>query len=290
MATNMMTFCIRVNSFVIEAFRNQASEEHITQGELFTKILNSYLGVASLEEDKVPFRMHMFLFDNINKKQLTRRTYKGYGVPLYFSQPFRFFGKVLSSDIEPSQFQKRMSAFTPPHLVFNNAQEQISSKCSELVFKQLLYNYCWRRVSDLEPQGIEELQRDFNIAYPENYSYISAFRVFREVADPDRFLLTVNEQIYFITNNCLSEPSEDLGDNAYFMRSAKEIYAEDMDFSQSFVCKISDISEGEKKLKLDRKYLNPDDVFNLKTILKPMISKDDNNIDEILAEYSIHRD
>ena len=290
MATNMMTFCIRVNSFVIEAFRNQASEEHITQGELFTKILNSYLGIASLEEDKVPFRMHMFLFDNINARQLTRRTYKGYGVPLYFSQPFRHFGKVSSSDIESNLFQGRMSAFYPSHLIHNNAQEQISSKCSELVFKQLLYNYCWRRVSDLEPQGIEELQRDFNIAYPENYSYISAFRVFREVADPDRFLLTVNEQIYFITNNCLSEPSEDLGDNAYFMRSAKEIYAEDMDFSQSFVCKISDISADEKKLKLDRKYLNPDDVFNLKNILKPMISKDDNNIDEILAEYSIHRD
>lgn len=252
--------------------------------------MNSYLGVTSLEEDKVPFKIHMFLFDNINTRQLTRRTYKGYGVPLYFSQAFRHFGKVSLSDIESSlSDQGRMSLFYPSHLIRNNAQEQISSKCSELVFKQLVYNICWRRVSDLDPQGIEELKRDFNIAYPENYSYISAFRVFREIADPDRFLLRVNEQIYFVANNCFSEPSEDPEYNTYLMRSTKEIYAEDMDFSQSCLYKIDDVSTGEKKLKLDRKYLNPDDVFNLKNVLKPMISKDDSDVDKILDEYSIHR-
>ena len=293
MATNMTTFCIRVNSFIVDTFRKQAFEEHITQGELFTKILHSYLEVTSLEEDKVPFKIHMFLFDNINARQLTRRTYKGYGVPLYFSQAFRQFGKVSPSDIESSlSYQGRMSAsvpLLPGHLInYNNAQEQIYSMCSELVFKTWLHNVFWRRVSNLDPQGIEELKRDFNIAYPENYSYLSAFRVFREIADPDRFLLTVNEQIYFIANNCLPDPSEDTEYNNY--HSTKEIFAEDMDFSQSFLYKIGDISEGEKQLNLDRKYLNPDDVFNLKNILKPMISKDDNNVDEILAEYSIHRD
>ena len=52
----------------------------------------------------------------------------------------------------------------------------------------------------------------------------------------------------------------------------------------------NDISKGEEILRLDRKYLNPQDVINLKNVLKPRITKSDKNLDAILAEYSIRRD
>lgn len=294
MASNIETFSIRIENSVISDFRNQARDEHITQGKLFEKVLNLYLGRSVAGEEQIPFSVHLFRFNNIKNEYLKKKIYDGYGVPLYFSQVFRFYGCLFPSDKKQlgDSFgleTNRASAISYRH-----------NHSSELAFiPQMLLSFPWVSCASLESQAIEELNRDIGID-PQGYSFMSAFRVFKEWTDKENPFILVNEQMYLVEYYfCENIIKSRMVQEATGM-DAKNMYnpyadsydpneptrAEDLAFAVSTLYKIDDISKGEEILRLDRKYLRSDDVINLKNVLKPRISKNDNDLETILAEYS----
>jgi hypothetical protein len=135
---------------------------------------------------------------------------------------------------------------------------------------------------------IQQMQEDFKITNPQNFRYISAFRVFKEIKN-DFPVIMVNEQMYFISKERYSEIYSKSMLNAMGRNSDSDeiIFSKDLDLAVSTLYEIKNLSEGEDKLRLDRKYLNAFDKENLRNILKPTISKNDDNFEDILAEYSI---
>lgn len=288
------TFSIRLERSTIADFRKQAKNEHITQGKLFKKVLNLYLGKAIAGEEQMPFSIHLFRFNSIGNEYLKKKIYVGYGVPVYFSLPFRFYGLVFPSDT------KKLGKD------INKANEMSyrHSHSSELVFSPtLVFSFPWRSRSSLDSQAREELDKDLGIN-SDGFCFMSAFRVFKEWTDADNSSILVNEQMYlvdwhihsFAMQACMgNEVSNTDTQNMYnpYARSFdfnKPSMAEDLPFAISSLYKIDDISKGEEILRLNRKYLDPNDVSNLKNVLKPTVSKNDNELETILAEYSFKRD
>ena len=287
------TFSIRVESSTIADFRKQAKDEHITQGKLFKKVLNLYLGKTIAGEEQIPFCIHLFRFNNIGNEYLKKKIYVGYGVPIYFSLVFRFHGRVFPSDTKKlGEDIDRANSMSYRH-----------AYSSELVFNpSLLFSFPWRSFSATESQAREELNKDLGIN-SDGFCFMSAFRVFKEWTDADNSSILVNEQMYlvdwqihsFAMQACMGK--EVLNTDTHNMHNPyagsfdlnEPTIAEDLPFAISILYKIDDISKGEEILRLNRKYLNPNDVSNLKNVLKPTISKNDSDLETILAEYSFKR-
>lgn len=298
MSDNIDTFSIRIERCVIEDFRQQAKTEQLTQGKLFKKILSLYLGKYSLDEEKIPFSIHLFRFDS-NGGNLRKKIYEGYGTPLYFSDAFRFHGWVFSSDKKPM-----FKDFGGDNYSFANRQlDYRHFFSSELSFFPTSLRNCPWVDGKLSSQGSEEFFSDFGINLLGFY-FMSVFRVFREWTTGSSSHILVNEQMYLVDSQrycdsvdllqkrqlglASSNNDEDIFFNPYGTPrdSLEPIRAEWLPFAVSTLYRIDDTNSGEEILRLNRKYLNHVDVINLKNVLKPRVSKSDKDIDEILAEYS----
>ena len=288
------TFSIRVESSTIADFRKQAKNEHITQGKLFKKVFNLYLGRTISGEEQIPFCIHLFRFNNLKNEYLKKKIYVGYGVPLYFSLVFRFHGHLFQSD------KKKLGEDT-----INRANDMSyrQNYSSELAFiPSLTLSFPWKSSSSLDSQAKDEIDKDFGINL-DYFCFMSAFRVFKEWTDAYSSSILVNEQMYlvdwqihsFAMQACMGK--EVLNTDTHNMHNPyagsfdlnEPTIAEDLPFAISILYKIDDISKGEEILRLNRKYLNPNDVSNLKNVLKPTISKNDSDLETILAEYSFKR-
>ena len=98
----ILTFSMKVSKNVTEQFKEQAKLEHITQGKLFEKMLNSYLG-NPIEGEFVPFNINLFWIDNTANhetgKNSGKEVYTGYGIPVYISHAFDIYGKNYFTDM-----------------------------------------------------------------------------------------------------------------------------------------------------------------------------------------------
>lgn len=268
------TFSLRLKPEIIQQFQKTSKSESITQGDLFEKMLNLYLG-KPVEGESIPFQVGLFWINNIDKcgRNLDKKIYKGYGTPLYISGIFSY-GISYSDD-----FNTRKIGST-----FENGE--VPYRSTELAFFYSSFFQEWSIVdTDVK---IQQMQEDFKITNPQNFRYISAFRVFKEIKN-DFPVIMVNEQMYFISKERYSEFYSKSMLNAMSRNSDSDeiLFSKDLDLAVSTLYEIKNLSEGEDKLRLDRKYLNAFDKENLRNILKPTISKNDDNFEDILAEYSI---
>lgn len=269
---------IRLKKSVKDEFRRQAKKEKLTQSRMLEKMIRLYTGRGVEEESVVPFNVHLFWFaGGMGKKNIIKRVYKGIGIPLYFSEVFRFYGKSFQSDSSPLvQLDFR-----------NNFMDYRHYFCSELQFNpNFLVNSEWR---EFDHNQAEEFKKDFNIDSVSNYHYMSAFRVFKESASNGKSFLLVNEQAYLINTQIYENLKAEWYKNEINMRSGTLgcISAEDLDFAISSLYKIDLVENGEKILRLDRKYLDTTDVTNLTNILNPVTFKDDIHLDEVISLYAI---
>ena len=193
MSDNIDTFSIRIDSSVINDFRKQAKEEHITQGRLFKKVLNLYLGRSSTEEEQIPFSIHLFRFNNVKHEYLKKKIYDGYGVPLYFSPAFRFYGWTFSSDKKKSgnTFGVEDAGASSAYYKHNYS--------SELAFiPGVPFSFKWVKFVSLDLQASEEFKKDIGIDSP--CYFMSAFRVFKEWTNNNESFILVNEHMYLVAS------------------------------------------------------------------------------------------
>lgn len=268
-------FSLRLKLNIIRQFQDQAKKESLKQGELFEKIFNLYLG-KHVEVDFIPFNVNLFWFNNLSpkSKNLDKKIYTGYGVPLYVSNAFIDYGVGYYNDLPNKSYES----------VYEDADKSIYKR-TELMLCTAR-NLSWSKLdSEIKTQ---QFQRDFKIKNPQNYYYMSAFRVFKEMEN-DLPIIMVNEQIYLIDEKKYLELNAESISGAITNNSdnIEFLFAKDFDLAISTLHKIKKLSEGEKILKLDREYLNLFDRENLKNILKSKVSKDDAGFDNILSEYAI---
>lgn len=269
---------LRAKQQAIKKFREQAKSESLTQGDFLEKILNVYLGIP-IENSSIPFKIALFWINNLDKndKNLDKKIYSGYGELLYSSSIFDYYGITYSNGSS-----KQMSAHTSE----NEYKNHHSHICTELCFPKISFYKAWSVVdSDVKKQ---QLQETFNIKDTQNFHYISAFRVFKEIENGVP-VITVNEQMYFINNEKYHKNLAEESMNAASGKSDSNevLFAQQLDLAVSSMYRIANLSEGEKKLRLYRAYLNPFDRETLRNIFKPTFSKSDGDFEDILAKYSI---
>lgn len=270
-------FSIRLNTDLIAQFKEQAKSESLKQGDLFEKMFNLYLG-KPVEGEAVPFNVNLFWINNIdqNGKNLEKKIYTGYGVPKYISPVFANFGVSYYND------RQRESKT----LIYENDNRNLYARTEMLLYHSKYAGCEWYNFDD--ETKVDQFRRDFKVDDPQNYRYMSAFRVFLEMKSNVPHLI-VNEQFYLINAEKYGElVGTALLNSASNNSTDNEIlFASDFDLAISAMYAIEDFVEGEKKLKLDRTYLNFIDRENLKNILKPTLSSSDANFEEVLSEYSI---
>ena len=263
-------FSLRLTDKVIDQFKKQAKEESLKQGEFFEKMLNVYTG-KQLDAKQVPFNINLFRFDQINHRNLTKTIYNGYGFPIYISGVFRYFGMPYYNDYQ---------AMKEEEIKYNPCQ------ATELVF----YNYkfvegytvsndFWKPF-DSDNKKIERFSEDFKIKNPEEYVYLSAFRIFKDFNFEEPMIL-VNEHMYLVEKETWFK-------HVVHCNAAETvaILPKDMPFAVSSIYKLKSVSEIDV-LKLDRKYLSEVDVLNIKNVLNPTVTAKNSNIDEVIGRYSI---
>lgn len=271
---------MRLKKNIKDQFRKQAQKEHITQGRLFEKMVNLYMGNGLEEEAAIPFSIHLFWFaGQMGKNDINKKIYKGVGIPLYFSNAFRFYGKFFLSD-------------TNPTVKINLHTEAMNYKfqtASELQFhSQMILSKSWELLKD---EIAKEFENDFHLGNIGCYHYMTAFRVFKEKDKDNHSILLFNEQAYLINNNVYSECMSDVALNDMHGRTSVPLIipAEELDLAVSslYVIKESELDKGEEILRLNRKYLDPADVTNLKNILSPTTFQNDEKLDSIISLYAI---
>lgn len=257
-------FSIRLKIKTAKDFQKQAKDEHLKQRELFEKMFSAYTG-KQLDAEQVPFNINLFRYDKINHQNLTKTIYNGYGFSLYTSDAFRYFGMPYYNDYHTtSNEQLSYNPYQATELFFSDRQINRG------------YPAGWKPFTDIE---IEQFKKDFKIENPEDYAYLSAFRVFKDFNFDDPIIL-VNEHMYLVEKEKLTELF------SYNSSDSIEVLTKDMPFAVSSVCKLKDISQIDK-LHLDREYLNEVDVLNIKNVLNPTVTAKTSNIDEIIDRYSI---
>ena len=264
-------FSLRLTKSVIDQFKKQVeAEPPLKQGEFFEKMLNVYTG-KQLDAKQVPFNINLFCFDQINHRNLTKTIYNGYGFPIYISEVFRYFGMPYYNDYQ---------AMKEEEIQYNPCQ------ATELVFCNYKFvegftvaNDFWKPF-DSSDKKIERFSKDFKIENPEEYVYLSAFRIFKDF-NFEEPMIVVNEHMYLVDKETwLKYVSK------FNVAERVEILPKDMPFAVSFIHKLKGVSEIDV-LKLDREYLSEVDVLNIKNVLNPTVTAKNSNIDEVIGRYSI---
>ena len=175
------------------------------------------------------------------------------------------------------------------NLIFENDSQNFYTRTELSLYPSKYAGYAGCKWYSFDTENkISQFKKDLKVDNPQDYRYMSAFRVFLEMKG-NVPLLMVNEQFYLInaekyTDFMGSELLNSMNKNS----TDKEIFlSSDFDLAISVMYPIENFAEGEKQLKLDRAYLDFIDRENLKNILSPTLSSNDANFKEVLSEYAI---
>ena len=273
-------FSLRLNADLIAQFKAQSKSEALKQGDLFEKMFNLYLG-KPVQGESVPFNVNLFCYNNIdpNRKNLEKKIYTGYGIPKYISPVFEFFGISYYDD-----GQRKNN-----NLIFENDSQNFYTRTELSLYPSKYAGYAGCKWYSFDTENkISQFKKDLKVDNPQDYRYMSAFRVFLEMKG-NVPLLMVNEQFYLINaEKYIDFMGSELLNSMNKNSTDKEIFlSSDFDLAISVMYPIENFAEGEKQLKLDRAYLDFIDRENLKNILSPTLSSNDANFKEVLSEYAI---